>query len=358
MADDRGERTEQPTAKRLSEARERGQIARSPEISTAMMVLAVAAFLSWAGPSWVAGLNDLLPSMVPDLDPTPWTPARADEFARQTLARFLALVMPPVLTVVACVIGVNILQTGFNLSPKALAPKWDTLNPINGLRNLLGQQALVTLAKAPLKLALLGGVAWITVRPQISSLLAVGGRDAISGVRIFSDLALTLLWRLGAAHAVLAVLDYLYQRWSVRQSLRMTREEVKDEARQAEGDPQIRARFRSLHRQYAMRRMMQDVATADVVVTNPTRLAVALRYDAATMRAPKVIAKGARLIAARIRERAGEHGIPVVEHKPLAQALYKAVPVGGEIPSALYRAVAEILAYVWALGRRLPGMTR
>ncbi|MBI3636878.1 MAG: EscU/YscU/HrcU family type III secretion system export apparatus switch protein, partial [Candidatus Rokubacteria bacterium] len=153
--------------------------------------------------------------------------------------------------------------------------------------------------------------------------------------------------------AALAALDYGYQRWSHRRGLRMTREEVKEEMKQAEGDPQIRARFRSLHRQYAMRRMMTAVPKADVVVTNPTHLAIALKYDAGSMKAPKVVAKGARLIAERIRQVARQSGVPVVEHKPLAQALYKAVPVGGEIPGRLYRAVAEILAYVWTLNRRL-----
>jgi flagellar biosynthetic protein FlhB len=212
----------------------------------------------------------------------------------------------------------------------------------------------VELGKAPIKLALLGVIAFVTVRPALASLMMGAGQSPLATLATVGELFVTLLWRLGFAHAALAALDYGYQRWSHRRQLRMTPQDVKDEARQSEGDPAIRARFRSLHRQYAMRRMMQDVAGADVVITNPTHLAVALSYRPG-MRAPKVIAKGARLVAERIRERARAAGVPIVENKPLAQALYKAAPVGTEIPATLYRAVAEVLAYVWSLAGRRPG---
>lgn len=350
MADD-GDKTEQPTGKRLAEARERGQIPRTAEAGTAITVLAGAAFLTWAGPGWVHELSTLLPSTLGDLPTAPLTPVEAHEFMLRMLGRFVALAVPPILTIVVCVVAVNVAQVGFTFSTHPLTPNFAKLNPLKGFAAIFGRGALVELAKAPLKLLLLGGIAYATLRPRIPAILESAGSDPSAVVTSVADLAIALLWRLGAAHAVLAAADYLYQRWSHRRQLRMSREEVKEETRQAEGDPAIRARFRSLHRQYAMRRMLLDVPTADVVVTNPTHLAVALKYDAATMHAPRVIAKGARLIAQRIRERAEAAGVPIVEHKPLAQALYKAVPLGGEIPGTLYRAVAEILAYVWALGR-------
>ncbi len=352
MADERGERTEQPTGKRLGEARDRGQVARSGEVGPAMTVLATAGFLAWMGPTWSAGLAALLPATLNELTDGPWDVVDAQQFLLRVLGRFVALTTPLVLTVAALVIGANVLQVGFVLSGHPLKPNWGRLNLGSGLRALFGGRALVELAKAPLKLGLLAVIAYFTVRGELPTLLTVAGVDPIAGVRAFGALGLTLLWRIGVAHAFLAGLDYGYQRWAHQRGLRMTREEVREEMRQSEGDPAIRARFRSLHRQYAMRRMMAAVPTADVVVTNPTRLAIALKYDATTMKAPRVVAKGARLVAQRIRETARAAGVPIVEHKPLAQALYKAVPVGAEIPGKLYRAVAEILAYVWALNRR------
>lgn len=352
MADDRGERTEQPTGKRLAEAREKGQVARSPEVGTAMTLLAAAGFLTWAGPTWVEAFITLIPVGLLEMRPGPWEVADALDFGRRTLGRFVGLVAPPVLTIAVFAVLVNLLQVGFVVSTQSLSPNWARLNPVQGLSRLFGSRALVDLAKAPLKLVILGGVAYLTLRPEIMRMMNGAGQEPASTVSAFATLALTLLWRLGTAHALLAVADYAYQRWSHLRSLRMTREEVKEETRQTEGDPVIRARFRSLHRQYAMRRMMQDVTTADVIVTNPTHYAVALRYDPDAMRAPVVVAKGVRLIALQIRERARAAGVPVVEHKPLAQALYKSVAIGAEIPAGLYRAVAEVLAYVWALGGR------
>jgi flagellar biosynthetic protein FlhB len=354
MADDRGERTEQPTGKRLDEARQQGQIPRSGEVGTAMTVLAAAGFLSWMGPAWGNALADVIPTYLRELSAAgAWEAADAEHLLGRVLWTWIALTAPVVATVAVVVTAANVAQVGFVLTGHPLKPNFGKLNLVNGLKRLFGTAALFELAKAPFKLILLGAVAWWTVRPEIGRLVTMAGLDPMAGLRIVSGVGLALLWRLGLAHAAIAAGDYAYQRWSHRRGLRMTKDEVKEEMKQAEGDPQTRARFRSLHRQYAMRRMMAAVPTADVVVTNPTHLAIALRYDAATMKAPTVVAKGARLIAERIRDAARAAGIPIVEHKPLAQALYKAVPVGHEIPGRLYRAVAEVLAYVWALHRRI-----
>jgi flagellar biosynthetic protein FlhB len=353
MADDRGERTEQPSRRRLGEARERGQVPRSVEAGPAVAVLAAAGFLTWSGAAWLAGLGALLPMTLGALPSTPWTTAQAEAFGWRMIQQFIALAGPPILTFAVCKVAVNVLQVGFVFSLQPLAPNFGKLNPLTGLKGLLGTRALIDLARAALKLALFGLVAYTTISTGLVTLLSSApGADPRTSLALVGSLVTTLLWRLGAVHLALAAVDYGYQRWSHRRGLRMTREEVKEEAKQAEGDPAIRARFKSLHRQYAMRRMMQDVATADVVVTTPTNYAVALRYDAAAMKAPTVIAKGVRLVALEIRDRATAAGVPIVEHEPLEQALYKAVPVGAEIPSALYLTVAEILAYVRSLGRR------
>ena len=353
MADDQGQRTEQATPKRLQEARERGNVPRSGEVGPAMTVVAAAGFLSWMGPTWAGSLSALVPTIFGELQAPAWEIVDAEHFITRALLHFVLLAAPIVLAIAAVVIGANLLQVGFVLSGHPLKPDWSRLSFVNGVRNLLGGRAFVELGKAPFKLGLLAFIAYVTVKSELGPLMTVAGVDPIAGVKVFTGLALTLLWRIGLAHAALAAIDYGYQRWAHQRRLRMTKDEVREELRQAEGDPQIRARFRSLHKQYAMRRMMAAVPTADVVVTNPTHLAIALAYEAGSMKAPKVVAKGARLVAQRIRDAARAAGVSVVEHKPLAQALYKAVPIGGEIPSRLYRAVAEILAYVWALNRRL-----
>ncbi|MFQ5828961.1 MAG: flagellar biosynthesis protein FlhB [Candidatus Methylomirabilia bacterium] len=351
MADDL-ERTEAPTPRRLEEARKKGQIAKSTELNSALLILGAAGFLTWAGPEWGRRLTDLIPTLLVRIQLRGWHPAAIHDFGREVVGLFLGIVLPPMIVLAVVAVGVNILQVGFLFTTKPLEPKLAKLNPINGLKRLFGTQALFNLLKAPVKLAMIGGVAFLTIEPRIPELISLTARDPRVAVGLIVSLVLTLFWRVGIAYLVLAVLDYAYQHRSQLRSLRMSRHEIKDEMRQAEGDPHTRARSRSLHRQYARRRMMGEVPKADVVVTNPVHVAVALKYERAMMRAPKVVAKGARLIAQQIKERARAVGVPVVEHPPLAQALYKSVPLGGEIPASLYRAVAEVLAYVFMLSQR------
>jgi len=351
MADEL-ERTEAPTGRRLEEARRKGQIARSAELPTAFMILGAAAFLSWAGPGWSRALTELIPTLLGQVELGEWQPEAIHGLSLDVLGLFLRVALPPILVLAVVGIGANLLQVGFLFTAQPLEPRWGKLNPFEGLKRLLGTHALVELLKAPLKLAVIGGVAYITVKPHVAELVILAGRDPWATVVTVSGLTLALLWRIGAAYLALALLDYSYQRWSHRRGLRMSREEVKEEMRQSEGDPRVRARSRTLHRQYAMRRMMSQVPKADVVVTNPVHLAVALKYDRATMRAPQVVAKGLRLVAEEIKKRARAAGVAVVEHPPLAQALYKSVALGGEIPASLYRAVAEVLAYVYMLSQR------
>jgi flagellar biosynthetic protein FlhB len=223
------------------------------------------------------------------------------------------------------------------------------LNPAAGLKNLMSLRNLAELVKSPLKVLLIGGLAYLTVAQEAATLVQLSDMGPVQGFQIVGRITFLVLVRVTLGVLVLALADYAFQHWQHERSLRMTKEEIKEELRQSEGDPLVRARVKSLQRQIAMRRMMAEVPKASVVITNPAHLAIALRYDEGTMRAPKVVAKGARLIAERIKEIAKEHGVPLVENKPLARSLFKAVSVGQEIPSAFYRAVAEILAYVYAL---------
>lgn len=353
MADDL-ERTEAPTGKRLEEARRKGQVARSPEVATAFMILGMAGFLTWGGTAWSRSLTELLPTLLVRARLEDWHPGAVHDYGLEVLRLFLHLVLPPILVLAVMGLSANLLQVGFLLTTQTLEGNWGKLNPFQGLKRLFARHMLVELFKAPLKLGAIGGVAYVTLRPHAADLVTLAGRDPWSAVGTVTGVTLMLLWRIGAAYLVFAAIDYGYQRWAHRRSLRMTREEVKEENRQTEGDPHVRARTRSLHRQYAMRRMMSQIPTADVVVTNPTHVAIALKYDRDTMRAPRVVAKGVRLIAEEIKRRARDAGVPIVEHPPLAQALYKTVALGGEIPAALYRAVAEVLAYVYMLSQRQP----
>jgi len=263
----------------------------------------------------------------------------------------LLLLAPLAGTLVVVALGVNFAQVGFVLSWKPLAPKLSALSPTRGFGRIFSKQGGVELVKSLIKVALIAGIAWLTLRHEFAQLTARIGSDPLPTYLQAATVLLKLGLRVGLALLVLALFDYAFQRWDFEKSIMMSVKEVEEELRQTEGDPRLRARVRSVQREMARRRMMAKVPEADVVVTNPTHLAVALRYDRETMRAPTVIAKGERYLAQRIRELAEQHDVPIVEDKPLARLLYK-VEIEHEIPAALFRAVAELLAYVYRLQAR------
>jgi len=204
-----------------------------------------------------------------------------------------------------------------------------------------------------LKFTAIGAVAYLTVRDALPKIIGLAQLPIGTALALVGEIMFNLGLRVALLLLMVAAIDYGYERWEYEQNLRMTREELREELRQMEGDPYVKARIRRIQRQLAMQRMMEEVPKADVIITNPVELAVALKYDARTMAAPKVVAKGARLLAERIKKIAQEHGVPIVENKPLARALYRSCQVGQEIPVKLYRAVAEVLAYIWRIkGKR------
>lgn len=346
------ERTEQATPRRREEARDQGQVARSNELSSVAILLAGLLTLSGLGAYMYRGLAQFTTQMLSDgftiqLDLTN-APAYIMDWAGRS-----ALISAPLIAVLAAVaLLVNFAQVGPVFTAKPLAPKLNRISPLSGIKRLFSGHGLVELVKGLFKIAIIVHITYLTISSEAENYirfldLEVGQIFSLSG-----DMILVLGYRILMALLVLSVLDYAFQRWEFEKSLRMSRQEIKEEYKQQEGDPQVRARVRSLQREMARRRMMEDVPRADVVVTNPTHLAIALRYDPQQMAAPQVVAKGQRLMAEKIKEMARQAGVPLVEDKPLARALFKAVQVGETVPEDLFKAVAQVLAFVYQLKRK------
>lgn len=350
MAEDLGQsRTEDPTPRRREEARQQGQVAYSSDLGGAVILL-VAVVGLWLGGERLGGrLLDTL-----RLD---WLSVAVGDFGTLQAHALLATLFGRGLEMLGLLLGLLVVfgvavaaaQVGFHLTPALLGPKWEKLNPAEGWTRLFSRAALFRGLAAVLKVGLVAALAWWVVRGRGGMVAALGegglGYAAAQGWGLVLRLALAV----AAALVVLGVGDYLFQRWRLEQSLRMTRQELKEEVKREEGDPHIKGRMRKLQRELAQRRMMAQVPHATVVVTNPTHLAVALRYERGKRGAPRVLAKGRGYVAKRIEMLARRHAVPVVENKPVARALFRGAAVDQEIPSVLYFAVAEVLVYVYGL---------
>jgi flagellar biosynthetic protein FlhB len=351
-----GERTEQATPRRIEELRSKGQVARSVEVNTAAALLASFVILQSFGGEAAGRMRWLVQRHLGHLDQADITPQVLMGLAQDTTIFFLGVMAP--LFLLLPVVGVlsSVAQVGPLLASKALAPDVNRINPLAGLQRLFGTHGLVELVKAMFKAGLIGMLVYKTYTDNMPEILDLA---AIGDLRAAAPQAAIIALRLGMTAAVaflgLAAVDYGYQRWEFQRNARMTRDELRDEMRQMEGRPEVRAAIRRRQRQMAAGRMMAAVPTATVVVTNPTHLAVALTYRAGEMAAPEVVAKGAGHVAERIKVIAAEHDVPVVENKPLAQALFRTVDIGAEIPAGLFQAVAEVLAYIYSLRARSAG---
>lgn len=344
-----GERTEAPTSKRVSDARKRGQVAHSREVDTAVAVLASVAVLKLAGGTMWRNVESMATRTWMFAGEAPLTVDLAAQSGTALIWQ-ATMILAPLLGALAtlAVLGAW-LQTGGPLfSAEAVKPQFKRLDPIAGAKRMgASRQAWVSLAKSIAKFIVLGLVAWLTLRSRWGDLIALGLssdlRSAIGGlVSIAFDLAL----RIALALAVIGAADFFFQRMEWLRELRMSHDDLKDEMKQTDGDPQVKGQLQRARRAL-MSRVMQNVPKADVIIVNPTHYAVALKYDPASSHAPVLLAKGADLMALRIREVAKEHGIAVIENPPLCRAVYQAVRVGQEIPPALYEAVAEVLAFVY-----------
>lgn len=346
------ERTEQATPRRREEARNQGQVARSSELCSVAILLAGLLALSGLGAYMYRALAQFTTRMLTDGFTIQLDLANAPAYILDWAGLTTQVAAPLIIVLAAVALLINFAQVGAIVTGKPLEPKFNRISPLSGIKRLFSARGLVELIKGLFKIAIILYITYLTIGGEAANYIRfldmeVGQIFAVSG-----ELVLKLGYRILLAMLVLSVLDYAFQRWEFEKNLRMSRQEIKEEFKQQEGDPQVRARVRSLQREMAHRRMMEDVPRADVVVTNPTHLAIALRYDPKEMAAPQVVAKGQRLMAQRIKEMARQAGVPLVEDKPLARALFKAVQVGDTVPEELFKAVAQVLAYVYQLKRR------
>ncbi|MBK7080951.1 MAG: flagellar type III secretion system protein FlhB [Betaproteobacteria bacterium] len=346
------ERTFQPTPKRLEQAREKGQIPRSRELATAAVALSGAMALWWMGPELYRRCLGVFRSGLAFDRAHAVEPDRMLAGLSGLSVDMLLAISPLLAMVLVATLGAPLLLSGWVWSGTAFAPDFARLSPARGLGNMFSSQSLVELGKAIAKCLLLGGIGYWALSSSWAELQQLPARDTGGAVARVGVLVSTGFFALVGGLVVVALIDVPWQIWHYHDQLKMTRQEVVQEQREMEGDPQLKARIRSQQREVARRRMMSAVPTADVIVTNPTHYAVALQYRDGSMRAPQVVAKGMNLIAQRIREIGAEHGVTVLEAPPLARALYRHAEIGSEIPPALYTVVAQVLAYVFQVERQ------
>lgn len=344
-----GEKTERATPKKRNESRKKGQVAKSMELPAALILffgfLSFYVFGSYMGDKLMAMLKLIF------YDYLTWDMTQGNALVLfQELAIDVLLIVAP-LFLIAIVVAVvsNYLQFGFLLTADPLKMKLSKLNPIQGFKRLFSMKSLVELLKSILKMSIIGYVVIDTLWSHKESILQLSELPVTNSLDLTASITLLLGVKIGIILIILAIFDFMYQKYSFEKSIRMSKQDIKDEYKKSEGDPLIKSKIRERQRRMALQRMMQEVPHADVVITNPTHFAVAIKYDASQMEAPTVIAKGADYVALKIKEAAKEHNIITMENKPLARALYAQVEIGESIPAELFQAVAEVLAYVYKL---------
>jgi len=340
------EKTEQPTPKRKEEARKKGQVARSQEVNTAFMLLAGALMLMATGPSLFGTIHGLGTEIFGNVSSYQINPESLPGLSWSGALQIFGALFPFFAVMVVVGLVVNFGQVGIRVAEGALTPKWEKLNFFKGMKQLFSN-AVFELLKNLFKMLVVTSVAFFVMKSHLKEFFLLGDRGVAGIVNFVGDVGFELFGKVVIAITIIAVADYIYQRYKHNKELKMTKQEVKEEHKQTEGDPQVKSRIRQQMQELSRSRMMQEVPEADVVITNPTHYAVAIKYEAAEMEAPRVLAKGMRKIAQRIKEVAREHDIPVVENPPLARSLYEMVEVGDEIPAKFYRAIAEILAQIY-----------
>lgn len=347
------ERTEQPTSKRIQESREKGQVCKSTEVSTAFLFAATVLSFYFYIPSVASKLSRMISYYLDNLMLWNGTKDSGVTVFYGAILKLADMVFPIFLVFLLVGIASNLVQIGFIASADPIKPKFSKLNPISGFKQkFFSAKTLEQLIKSVLILCAIAWVAFRAIRREVPFLPPLIDSDPSVIVLTIFRSVMHLLWDALWLFIIIATADFTFQKWQYTKDLMMTKQEIKDEGKQTEGNPQIKSRIRSIQMQMARRRMMKEVPKADVVITNPTHLAVALQYKRGEMGAPICLAKGAGPIAKKIREVARESSVPIVEDKPLARTLYKTVDIGDAIPEKLYRAVAEILAYVYGMKKR------
>ncbi len=347
------ERTEQATPKRREEARKKGQVPKSRELASVSVLLSALFTLYWGSSFFMTRLDQMLIYYLENLHSFPVTLTNMRSMGLTGLAQMGAILAPLLLVITVVAVLSNFLQVGPLLTLEPLTPQISRISPMQGIKRLFSLQALMEFVKSLFKLAVVCWIVYSTVSKGMDRIMPLLDMTPYNIASFIGMVSFEIFWKSCLAMILLSILDYMFQRYEHEKNLKMTKQEVKEEFKQTEGDPHVKSRIRSIQREMAKKRMMQEVPEADVVITNPTRLAVALKYEPGKMDAPMVVAKGAGIVADKIREIARKHSVPVIENKPMAQSLYKLVELGEIIPDTLFKAVAEIFAYVYRLkGKR------
>lgn len=354
-----GEKTEEPTAKKKEDTRKDGKVAKSKELSSGVELISLFLILKF----WVGGLGSRFMSLFDELYEkfaaytTYWEGNIVKEDYRYLFqgvyVDILIMLLPFFSIGVVIAFVVNMVQFKFKVSTKPLQPKFSKLNPISGMKKLFSAEKMMELLKSIFKVLLIGYVVYDTLKDQWPYIYKLYEMPLTQAIELIGDIVINLGLKISLFFLVIAFADFAYQRYKFNKDIKMTKQEVKDEYKNAEGDPQIKGKIRQKMREVSQKRMMQDVAKADVVITNPTHFAVAIRYAPEERSAPIVLAKGADYLAQKIKGIARENGVEIVENKPLARMLYANVEVGQEVPPELYQAVAEVLAFVYKMQGKL-----
>ena len=348
-----GEKTEPATDKKKSDARKEGQVAKSKELNGAIslfaMFLVLKIYIGNLGTSFLQIFAEAY-NRIPEMTVLPDGMVIPKEYAgvmSQIIIRILTMLLPFLAVAFAVAFIVDLVQVKWKPTSKPLKPKFDKLDPTKGIKRLFSVDKLVELLKSLLKLTIIGYMAYSTLKDEAGQLFLLYDMQLVSALALFGNIVINMALKICAVYLVIGIIDYAYQKHKFNEDLKMTKQEVKDEWKNAEGDPQIKGKQRQRMQEASRRRMMQNIPQADVVITNPTHFAVALKYDTNVAPAPYVVAKGEDFLAARIKEEAAAYDIEIVENKPLARMLYYNVELGAQIPPELYSTVAEILAVIY-----------
>jgi flagellar biosynthetic protein FlhB len=359
MADeDQEQKTEEPTHKRLEEALEKGNVPFSREIGSFLMLGVLAVTISWFAPGIFKSTHLLLLPFIANADQLATDQAGIGQLLWSVAWGGLGAIVLPLVACVAVAFAASILQNGIVISTEPITPKLEKISPLAGLKRMFSMRSVVEFLKSLVKIIVVGLVAFVAIYPELPHLRQLPNSTTEAMLIYLAMLALRMVIGIVIAMFFIALFDLMFQRFQYTKSLRMSRQEIKDEYKQSEGDPVIKQRLRQLRQERARKRMMASVPEADVVITNPTHFAVALKYDTATMKAPTVVAKGQDLVALKIREVAEENKVPIVQNPPLAQALFKSAEIDEEIPMAHYEAVAKVISYVYQLKGKMPATAR
>ncbi len=348
MADEQfQEKSEKATPRRKEKAREEGKVCRSMELNSAVMLCLGAATLYIVGPMLGNQLKDLMTHIFSQAPLMNITNESIMAFFSQRVINFFILMAPIFAVLMVVAYSINLLQVGFLFTTKTLEPKLDKLDITKGIKKLVSIRSLVQLVRDVIKISLIAYVGYRSITAELDTFYNLADNSVAVFAGAMGKMALTTVLELGAVILILALFDYAYQKYDFEKNIKMSKQDIRDENKDTEGSPQVKSRIRQIQREMSRKRMMQEIPNADVVITNPTQIAVALKYNTDAMEAPMVVAKGERIIAAKIKEIAKEAGVPIVENKPLARALFKMCDIGSYVPGNLYRAVAEVLAYVY-----------